>query len=177
MEIKERRQILALLDEGRTALLTSLRDVSAETAARLPGNGKWSVLGCVEHLATSEDYLFSQIMTATQSQAPLTNEKREAKMLAFGADRSRRIESPPEGHPKGTFKTLADATDHFLESRKRTMEFVEANEEDLRTKATWHPILGAANNHEMLLSIGVHCLRHVRQIEEIKAGLGCIEKV
>jgi hypothetical protein len=177
MEIAERQQILALLDEGRTALLTSTKDVSAETASRSPGDGKWSVLGCVEHLATSEDYLFSQIMAATQSQTSLTNETREAKMLRFGADRSRRIESPPEGHPKGTFRSLSDATDHFLQSRKRTMEFVEANQEDLRTKATWHPILCAANSHEMLLSIGVHCLRHVRQIEEIKAELGCIEKV
>ena len=177
MEIKERQQILTLLDEGRTALLAALKDVSADTAARTPGDGRWSVLGCVEHMATSEDYLFSQIMAATQSQTPLTNEPREAKMLKFGADRSRRIESPPEGHPKGTFKTLSDATDHFLESRKRSMEFVEANEEDLRTKATWHPILGVANSHEMLLSIGVHCLRHVRQIEEIKAELDCVEKV
>ena len=48
---------------------------------------------------------------------------------------------------------------------------VRANREDLRSKMTWHPILKAANCHEMLLSIGVHCLRHVKQIEEIKAEL------
>ena len=177
MATEKKREVLALLEQGRAALLAALEGVSDETAAHTPGEGRWSVLDCVEHMAVSEDYLFSQIGIATSSEGPLTNETREAKMLAFGADRSRRIESPPEGHPKGIFRTLPDAVDHFLASRKRTMEFVEANEEDLRTKATWHPILGVANSHEMLLSIGVHCLRHVRQIEEIKADLGCVGRV
>jgi hypothetical protein len=36
---------------------------------------------------------------------------------------------------------------------------------------TWHPLLNVANCHEMLLSIGLHALRHAKQIEEIKAEL------
>ncbi len=177
MATEKKQEVLALLEQGHAALLAALQGVSDEMAARTPAEGRWSILGCVEHIGISEDYLFSQIMAATQSETPLTNETREAKMLAFGADRSRRIESPPEGHPKGAFQTLSDATNHVLQSRKRTVEFVEANEEDLRTRATWHPILGNANSYEMLLSIGVHCLRHVRQIEEIKAELGCVGRV
>jgi hypothetical protein len=31
--------------------------------------------------------------------------------------------------------------------------------------------MGTVNCHEMLLSIAVHTLRHVQQIEEIKASL------
>jgi hypothetical protein len=177
MESMEKQKMLALLERGRAALLASLEGVSDEMAARSPGEGRWSIVGCVEHLGVSEDYLFSQIVAATPSQTPLTNEKREAKMLAFGADRSRRIESPPEGHPKATFRTLPEAVGHFLASRKRTVEFVETNREDLRAKVTWHPILETANCHEMLLSIGVHCLRHVNQIQEIKAELGCAGKI
>jgi len=172
MDAKERHEMLARLEQGRTALLAALKGVSEETAARAPGEGKWSILGCVEHMGVSEDYLFSQIEAATESETPLTNETREGKMLAFGADRSRRIESPPEGHPKGIFATLPVAVDHFLASRKRTEEFVATCREDLRSKATWHPILGKANSHEMLLSIAVHCQRHVQQIEEIKAAIG-----
>ena len=171
MDANEREQILALLVQGRAALLKSLEGIDAEAAARLPGDGKWSILGCVEHLAFSEDYLFSQIMAATPPQKSLTNELREARMLERGTDRSRHVESPSEGHPKGRFPTLGAAIEHFLSSRGRTMEFVEDCLEDLRSKATWHPILGEANNNEMLLSIGVHCLRHVKQIEEIKGSL------
>lgn len=171
MDANERQQILALLQQGRAALLKSLEGVSDEEATRIPADGKWSILGCVEHLAVSEDYLFSQIMTATPSAEPLTNELRETRMLERGTDRSRHVESPEEGHPKGRFPSLEAAVAHFLDSRRRTMEFVEGCQEDLRSKVTWHPILGDANNHEMLLSVGVHCLRHVKQIEETKSAL------
>jgi kynurenine formamidase len=115
--------------------------------------------------------MFSQICEATQPRTPLINPQREAKMLARGTDRTRRMESPPEGHPTGKFPTLASALAHFLASRERSVEFVRTNQEDLRNKVTWHPILKEANCHEMLLSIGIHALRHVKQIEEIKAEL------
>jgi hypothetical protein len=171
MDSNERKQILALLEQSRAALLAAVDGVTIESARRIPSPGRWSILGCVEHLAVSEDYFFSQIAKATPSETPLINLEREAKMLARGADRSRRMESPPEGHPTGAFPTLAAALNHFLDSRNRTVEFVRSNHEDLRSKMTWHPILKQAHCHEMLLSIGMHVLRHVKQIEEIKAEL------
>jgi hypothetical protein len=36
----------------------------------IPAPGKWSILECVEHLAVSEDYLFSQITVAQHSDTP-----------------------------------------------------------------------------------------------------------
>jgi hypothetical protein len=171
IEPNERHEILALLEQGRAALLSAVDGVTDESARRIPAPGRWSILGCVEHVAISEDYLFSQIGKATPSPTPATNPVREAKMLAFGADRSRRIESPPEGHPTGVFRTLAAALEHFQESRNRSIEFVRSNQEDLRSKVTWHPILKQANCHEMLLSMGVHVLRHAKQTEEIRAKL------
>jgi hypothetical protein len=36
---------------------------------------------------------------------------------------------------------------------------------------TTHPLLGPANCYEMLLMMALHPLRHVGQIEEIKAAL------
>jgi len=171
MDSKEQAQILALLEDGQAALVLALEGVSPETAVQIPAPGAWTILGCVEHLAITEDYLFSQIAAAKVSATPLINPEREAKMLARGTDRTRRIESPPEGHPKGVFPTVPAALAHFLSSRKRTIQFVAANPDDLRSRMTWHPILADANVHEMLISIGVHCLRHVQQIEEIKAAV------
>jgi hypothetical protein len=171
MNPEERAQILALLEEGRIAVPASVAGVTDERARRIPREGAWSVLGCVEHIGFSEDYLFAQMAKAEPSPTPLINPNREAKMLAHGTDRNRRIESPPEGHPSGAFATLAEAVEHFLQSRRRTLEFVRANQDDLRACMTWHPILKAANSYEMLISICVHALRHVKQIEEIKAQL------
>jgi len=171
MNATEQREMLTLLEDGQTGLILALEGVSAEMAARTPAEGAWSILGCVEHLATTEDYLFAQIGAAKESPTPLINPEREAKMLARGTDRSRKIESPAEGHPKGTFASVPAALGHFLQSRRRTMAFVAGNTEDLRTRMTWHPVLKDANVYEMLISLGVHCQRHVKQIEEIKATL------
>jgi hypothetical protein len=171
MEANEQQQILALLDQGRAALLEALDGVTDDRANRIPGSGRWSIFGCVEHIAISEDYFFAQIAKATSSEKTAINPEREAKMLARGADRSRRMESPPEGHPAGKFPTLVSAVEHFLASRGRTEEFVRADPPDLRSLMTWHPILKDANCHEMLISICVHVLRHVKQIEEIKHDL------
>jgi hypothetical protein len=171
MDPNEQAQILALLEDGKQALLTSLEGVTGQTAARIPAEGRWSILGVVEHMGISEDYLFGQILKATPTPSPIPNPTREAKMLAFGADRSRRIASPPEGFPQGRFPTLAAALDYFLATRARTVAFVQSNPENLRSQLTWHPILGDANSHEMLLSICVHALRHAKQIEEIKSQL------
>ncbi len=171
MDAHERQEMLALLQQGRTALQASVAGVTDETARRIPGPGRWSILGCAEHIAKSEDYMFAQIGKATAPETPVINLEREAKMLARGTDRSRRIESPPEGHPQGTFPTLEAAIAHFLASRDHTIAFVRDCQEDLRAKVTWHPVLKVANCHEMLLSIGLHALRHAKQIEEIKAEL------
>lgn len=171
MNEQERQQILASLEQGKAALRNALQGVTEELAARSPAAERWSILGCVEHIVISEDYLFQQIVTAERVDAPLINEKREALMPIRGLDRSWRMESPPEGCPIGRFRTLTEATEQFLVYRERTIQFVRENTEDLRCRITQHPIMGTVNCHEMLLSIGVHCLRHIKQIEEIKAAL------
>lgn len=171
MDGRERLEMLRLLEDGQAALLLAVDGVSDEMAARQPGAGRWSILGCVEHLGITEEYLFGQIAAAEAVATPVVNREREAKMLARGTDRSRKMESPAEGNPQGRFGSLKAAVAYFLESRRRTEEFVAASGEDLRARMTWHPILKEANVHEMLISMGVHCLRHVRQIEEIRVEL------
>ena len=133
MEPAERQQILELLEQGRIALLAAVGGVSELDASRIPAPGKWSILGCVEHLGISEDYLFSQIASAPISDTPVFNPDREAKMMARGTDRTRRMESPTEGHPRGAFPTLVAAVAHFLASRQRTVDFVRSNPSDLRS--------------------------------------------
>jgi hypothetical protein len=174
MNAKEKVQLLASLDESRKALVNSLNGVAPETALRAPSPGAWTICDCVEHVAISEDYLFAQIGKAQRCDAPLVNARREELIPVRGLDRSRRIECPEDGLPKGRFPTLAAALEHFLSSRDRTVRFVESIDagRDLRAEITTHPVLGAANCYEMLLTMAVHPRRHALQIEEIKAALG-----
>ena len=171
MDTTEREQMLALLERGPSSLVAVLADITEEEAQRIPQPGRWSILGSVEHIAISEDYLFSQILKAALVDEPFLRGSREARMLAHGTDRSHPIESPPQGHPHGAFPLLTEAVSHFLASRERTIDFVRHDASDLYRRVTWHPVLKEANCHEMLISMGVHVLRHIGQIEETKAAL------
>jgi hypothetical protein len=171
MNDHERQAILAALEQGSTALLGALHGVTEELSARVPGPERWTILQCVEHVSVPEDYLFSLITASKQTDTPLINEQREALILARGADRTTRRESPEGAKPTGRFSTLSEAVQHFQAARKRTIQFVNQNKEDLRSKITTHPLLGLVNCHEVLLLMAVHPARHAKQIEEIKAAL------
>jgi len=171
MNDQEKQKLLSDLEQGRQALLDSLKDVTEDLAARAPAPGSWSVLECVEHLAVSENYLFDQMMASHLAETPMVNEKREAMIGAVGLDRNRKMQSPDVGMPSGRFSTLGAALNHFQATRERTVQFVNASHEDLRRRITSHPILGTVNCYEMLLMIAVHPFRHAKQIEEIRATL------
>ena len=171
MTEQERQEILKSLEQGKAALHSALQGATEEMAARAPAPGSWSILGCVEHMVISEEYLFRQIIESAHADSPLINERREAAIPVRGLDRSRRMESPPQAAPSGLFPTLSEAVERFMANRERTIKFVRGNTEDLRSRITSHPIMGTVNCHEMLQSIAVHCLRHVQQIQEAKAAL------
>ena len=70
MDENERHQILTLLQQGRAAVPAAVAGVGNELASRIPAPGRWSILGCVEHIAFSEDYLFAQMGKAVVSSTP-----------------------------------------------------------------------------------------------------------
>jgi hypothetical protein len=80
----------------------------------------------------------------------MLNRQREALIVARGLDRTRMVQSPEVGIPTGRFATLSDALRHFLESRERTIRFVENCTDDLRAGLTSHPIIGIVNCYEIL---------------------------
>ena len=172
MTEQEELGVLDSLEKGPVALLEALSGVTAELGSRPPGPGKWSILECVEHVALSEDFLFSRILAADQADSPLVDEAREARIVARGVDRSRPAKAPEVACPRGTFSTLQDAVQHLLASRAQNLQFArEHAREDLRCRIASVPPFGAVNSYEVLLLMAAHLFRHAKQIEEIKAAL------
>jgi len=152
-------------------LRAALDGVTEELATQVPGEGRWSILQCVEHVATVEAVLFSLIQGAQQADGPTVSAQREAMILERGADRTNKRKSPETALPQGRFALLRDALMSFHASRDRTIHFLETNQQDLRAMVAVHPLMGSLNCHEFLLLMAVHPARHARQIEEIKASL------
>jgi uncharacterized damage-inducible protein DinB len=164
---EERREMLEKLRASRETLIALVEGVPEELAKRSPGPGKWSILECVEHVVLAEDHMRGLVMTAQRSSEPVINSRRERAIIERGADRSRKVDAPGVALPRGRFLTLREAMGAFVESRDRTIQFVENCSDDLRTLLADHPVVGRVNGHETLLLIAVHPLRHAGQIEEI----------
>ena len=172
MQQQEKLELFEQLKAGRVALGDAVAGVDEATAVLKPASGGWSILECVEHVVVTERYLLSRLQAATVADKPFEKWKREAKIAALAADRSRTIEAPPQAHPHGHYKALAEALAAFDATRAEVMRWVESCNNDLRCMMTDHILIeGPVTCAEMLVMIAAHPKRHAQQIEEIRQDL------
>jgi len=161
--------LLALLRESREKFLGSFARMSDQQSRMHPGADRWSVLETVEHLTAAET-LMARLVTTQRVPRSAGALNREEIFLRNTADRSRKMQSPESGQPKGRFATLAEAEAEFKAARDGIIVFVEQGTEDLRaTEVTHpHPAAGVVSTYEMLIIMAKHAERHAAQIEEIR---------
>lgn len=172
MDKEEKLGMLRRLKAGRDALGEAVAGVDEAMAARKPSQGAWSILDCVEHMVESERYLVTRLHAAEHAVKPFEKARREAKIAALAADRSRPIDAPEPVHPRGRFATLSEALAAFDATRDEVVRWVEKCAGDPRCMLTDHPlIVGPVTCSETLIMIAAHPARHAKQIEEIRATL------
>jgi uncharacterized damage-inducible protein DinB len=161
--------LLSLLRESREKFLGSFARVSDQQSRLRPGPDRWSILETVEHLTAAET-LMVKLVTTQRVPRGADALNREEIFLRNTADRSRKMQSPESGQPKGRFATLAEAEASFKAVRDGIIVFVEQSTEDLRaTEVTHpHPAAGVVSTYEMLIIMAKHAERHAAQIKEIR---------
>jgi hypothetical protein len=169
MEKAEKIEMLRQLQAGRDALGKALAGVDDAMSVHKPSGESWSILDCVEHMVESERYLLTRLNAAEHADQPFEKSRREGKIAALAADRSRRIEAPEQAHPRGRFATLSEAVAAFDTTRAEVECWVENCTGDPRCMMTDHPlIVGPVTCSETLIMIAAHPARHAKQIEEIR---------
>ena len=168
----DKELLLSLLRESREEFLSSIASVSDEQSRVHPTPDCWSILDTFEHLTSAEGIMLN-LVTATRRPRSADAPNREQVFMQVVADRSRKMQSPEDGRPRGRFANLAEAAAQFKASRDCTIQFVEQNTADLRaTEVTHpHPVAGIVSTYEMLIIMAKHAERHAKQIEEIKNSL------
>jgi len=168
----DKRELLDHLQRGRDRLAAALGGVDDETALRKPGEGRWSVVECIEHIGLAERLLLSRLRQASPSDAAAASPAREKLILSRAPDRARAVQAPEGSRPAGRFANVSEALAAFDSERMETLRFVENFPGDPRAWLTRHPIPPAPINcYEMLLMVAMHPVRHARQIEEIRAAV------
>jgi DinB superfamily len=159
------------LEQTRDGVIAATKDLSEAQWKFKAAPDKWSVAETLEHIALGEDYMFGYV-TDTVMKAPAGAPDRDvakmdAMVLQLVPDRSNKRQAPPPLVPTGRW-TPAETLAHFLKSRQRTIEFMQATP-DLRQHVGDSP-LGPLDGYEWLLFIGAHSERHTKQILEVKAS-------
>lgn len=163
----EREQLASMLRKSTETYLRCVKEIPENAAfARLSDNS-WSILEIAEHVAVAEHGMFRAVELGTEKVSPPDYEIDRA-VVARGLNRETRSQAPERSHPKGRWKSLAEAIDAFEKSRATSLAFVESSENDLRKIESVHPLMGSLDAYQILLIMACHAERHTAQIEDIK---------
>ena len=171
MSPAERTAIIDLLEKSRQDFHAAAGSLPDTLASQRPEEKRWSVLECVEHVATVEEVFLGRIANAAAGDAPPMDKEKEAALTSKVRDRSTRREAPEAIHPKGRYSSLAQALAEFDRARARTVQFAEQNAATLYAVTAAHPVFGTLNGVEALTIIAAHSGRHADQIREVRAAI------
>lgn len=138
---------------------------------------RWSIAETVEHVTVAEvgsGKLIRGRLVREASPPELVAETAlgEARIDARLLKRDRVFPAPEFVLPTGRWRTPDEMIAVFEESRRATIDFIATTELDLTKFAAPHPALGPLNGLQWAYFLVRHCLRHLDQINEIKAAAG-----
>jgi uncharacterized damage-inducible protein DinB len=171
----ERERAMSELHATRKQFLDSVAGLSDAQWNFKPSPDVWSVAEVAEHIAISEDMIFKGV-TERVMKTPATPEKKpevhgkDELVLEKTVDRSTKFQAPEMLRPTRRWPTEPVLTEHFKESRDRTIAYVENTQDDLRDHFLEHPAFKLLDGYQWILLISAHSHRHTLQIEEVKAN-------
>ncbi|ULQ50926.1 DinB family protein [Flavihumibacter fluvii] len=173
---KERKSAAKFLKASEDNALKTVGKLSEAQLKFKPAADKWSVEECMMHIAASEKMLWGMVEGGIN--APANPEKRseikwsDEEVMKNIEDRSNKVKTFPPLQPENTgFKTLAEATASFSENRAKLISYTKSTKVDLRNHVLTLPV-GSYDAYQMILFIGAHTNRHVKQMEEVMADPG-----
>jgi hypothetical protein len=169
----DREFAMSQLHASRKLFLDSVGGLTPEQWNFKAAPDRWSIAECAEHIALSEDFIFTIVPNLLKG--PATPEKRaEVKatdegLLKAVVDRSNKFQAPEPIKPTRRWQDPQDAVAHFKESRDKHIAYVETTQDDLRNHFGPHPAAGLLDAYQWILLLSAHSERHTLQIEEVKA--------
>ncbi len=171
MDETDRSTLLKLMTDGTQALGAAVGGVSDAQASARPDSGGWTIAEVLEHVATSEEQMFT-VLTQRFREAlqAAPDPAREKLILETTLDRARKMTAPEVSRPSGRFATLTAALEHFRACRARSTQYVRETHDDLRHRTVKHPLAGVVSAYEYVLILANHPARHAAQIRELRAA-------
>ncbi|GAB3025053.1 hypothetical protein GCM10027051_32180 [Niabella terrae] len=169
----ERKEAQLYFQAGADSLHNSIAGLSEAQLNWKPQDTVWSIAQCVAHIALSENEIFEWAQQTIQSapQTDTSGRPTDAQVKAMVESRSHKVKTHASLEPKHQFSNAAAALAAFDTSRASHIRYIADTEEDLRHHISESP-LGRLDAYQVLLLVNGHTLRHVAQIESVKAMEG-----
>src|SRR4029079_5713051 len=145
MSPAERTEIVDMLEQSREDFRAAVAGVSESLAKTRPEAERWSVLDCVEHVATVEEMFLKRLAGGEYTEAPPEDKAKGASLATRIVYRSSRKQAPETVLRKGRFASLAEGLEQFEVARGRSLQFAQERAADLYTLASMHPAFGPLN--------------------------------
>ena len=161
--------LVGMLESSARALNEAAAGISDADAVIKPGEGRWSVLDCLEHVAFVEERFLGRIANAQRLETNAAS--RAAELSKTSADREHKLQAPDAVHPTGRYTSVAHALEVFNSVRARSIEVARTRSGELPRLSVEHPRFGTMNGSDVLVVAAGHAGRHAEQIREIRALL------
>ena len=162
---------MQVLEDSRKAFHEAAAGLSESQASTSPGEGRWSVLQCVEHVTVVEERFFGFLESAGKLDPLVIDAAKEADLMERVTNRSSPAQAPEPVRPSGRFASLAEAVAEFNRARTRTISYAIEHAAELPAHAWQHPRFGDLNGRELLVIMAGHARRHAEQIREARSAL------
>ena len=173
----DRGALIPMLRDSARVFVDSVAGLSPPQLAFRPAPDRWSIAETAEHV------ILAEVGSSKLMRGRMIRESTPADLLAATAGGDERIDgrllvragvlpAPDFVMPTGRWPTAVEMVDVFHESRQATITFLSTTPLDLATYAAPHPALGPLTGLQWAYFLVRHCLRHVDQIDEVKATAG-----
>ena len=145
MSPAEQSEIVDMLEKSREDFRAAVAGLSESLAATRPEAERWSVLECVEHVATVEDIFLKRLASGEHKETTPEDRAKEAAIAHRIVDRSSRRQAPETVLPKGRFTSLPEGLEPFEGARSRSLQSARPRTADQSTPASMPPASQAQN--------------------------------
>jgi uncharacterized damage-inducible protein DinB len=170
---EERDRAVRDLEASRQTFLAAIQGLTPAQWSFKATPDSWSVGETAEHLVITEnalrEFITKKLLLVPADTAAAEKARgNDEKVIARQLDRSNKVKTAEFLQPRSQWTQQALPAE-FNRRRDATLEFVRTTQEDLRAHTRPDPNLGGVDCYQTVLSIAAHTLRHVAQIEEVKA--------
>ncbi len=173
MHPTERQSLLDQLTSSESALLCQLDGISEAQWNFRESPDRWSIAENLEHLIAHENFLVPTLQRTLE--APPEPDKKsaapskDAHIQSLATSRQTKIKAREIAQPNGRWTNPTDMMRLYRETRAKTIRFAATTQAPLRDHFFPHLAFGDLDCYQWLTVLSQHTLRHVAQIQQIKA--------